>query len=174
MEAAMTERICVGAVTGSFGVKGEARVKSFCADPAAIGDYGPLTDEAGNSYTLKITRPVKTGFAVLLSGIRTKEQADDLRGTRLYAPRDVLPGLPDDEYYHADLIGLDVIDTGGVTLGSVHAVHNHGASDLLEVRAKGQPGTVLVPFTQAIVPTVDIATGRIIIDPPDGLFSNGE
>ena len=109
-----------------------------------------------------------------MSGIGTKEQADDLQGTRLYAPRDVLPGLPDDGYYHADLIGWDVIDTGGVTLGSVHAVHNHGASDLLEVRAKGQPGTVLVPFTQAIVPTVDIATGRIIIDPPDGLFSNGE
>ncbi|QBY01546.1 ribosome maturation factor RimM [Rhodophyticola sp. CCM32] len=171
----MADRICVGAITGSFGVKGEARVKSFTADPAAIGDYGPLSTEDGQrSFTLKITRPVKSGFAVRLSGVTGKEQADALRGTRLYAPRTALPALPDDEFYHTDLIGLTVIDTGGQEHGKVHAVHNHGASDLLELRSKGAGGTVLVPFTADIVPTVDLASGRIIIDPPEGLFDAPE
>ncbi|WP_370254341.1 ribosome maturation factor RimM [Nioella sp.] len=167
----MTDRVCVGAVTGSFGVRGEARIKSFCADPTAIGDYGPLSSEDGSrQFTLTITRPVKGGFAVRLSGVKTKEEADALRGTRLYAPRDALPALPDDEFYHADLIGLSAVDTGGEELGQVHAVLNHGAGDLLELRKRGRKGTVLVPFTLEIVPTVDLATGRIVIDPPDGLF----
>lgn len=167
----MTDRVCVGAVTGSFGVRGEARIKSFCADPTAIGDYGPLSSEDGSrQFTLTITRPVKGGFAVRLSGVKTKEEADALRGTRLYAPRDALPALPDDEFYHADLIGLSAVDTGGEELGQVHAVLNHGAGDLLELRKRGRKGTVLVPFTLEIVPTVDLAAGRIVIDPPDGLF----
>ena len=167
----MTDRVCVGAVTGSFGVRGEARIKSFCADPTAIGDYGPLSSEDGSrQFNLTITRPVKGGFAVRLSGVKTKEEADALRGTRLYAPRDALPALPDDEFYHADLIGLSAVDTGGEELGQVHAVLNHGAGDLLELRKRGRKGTVLVPFTLEIVPTVDLAAGRIVIDPPDGLF----
>ncbi len=167
----MTARICVGAITGAFGVRGEVRVKSFTAEPEAVGDYGPLSTEDGSqSFTLTITRPVKNGFAVRLSGVGTKEQADALKGTRLYAPRDALPALPDDEFYHTDLIGLAVVDTGGRDRGQVHAVHNHGASDLLEVREKGAKGTVLVPFTQEIVPTVDIIAGRIVVDPPEGLF----
>jgi len=171
----MTDRICVGAITGSFGVRGEARVKSFCADPAAIGDYGPLTTEDGQtSYRLTITRAVKGGFAVRLSDVKTKEQADALRGTTLYAPRAALPALPDDEFYHTDLIGLTAVDTGGADLGRIHAVHNHGGGDLLELRARGRKGTVLVPFTQAVVPTVDLGAGRIVIDPPEGLFESDE
>lgn len=171
----MTDRICVGAITGSFGVRGEARVKSFCADPAAIGDYGPLTTEDGaTTFTLTITRPVKGGFAVRLSGVKTREAADALRGTALYAPRAALPALPDDEFYHADLIGLTAVDTGGAELGRIHAVHNHGGGDLLELRANGRKGTVLVPFTRAIVPTVDLGAGRIVIDPPQGLFEDDD
>lgn len=167
----MSDRICVAAITGSYGVRGEARVKSFCAEPSALGDYGPLSDDTGTrDFKITITRPVKGGFAVRLSGVKTKEEADALKGTRLYAPRDVLPALPDDEFYHADLMGLSVVDTGGADLGQVHAVMNHGAGDLLEVRQKGRSGTVLVPFTQAIVPTVDLAAGRIVVDPPEGLF----
>ena len=107
-----------------------------------------------------------------LSGVKTKEQADALRGTTLHAPREALPALPDDEFYHADLIGLTAVDTGGEELGQVHAVHNHGGGDLLELRQKGRTGTALVPFTQAIVPTVDIASGRIVIDPPEGLLDD--
>ena len=88
---------------------------------------------------------------------------------RLYADRDKLPSLPDDEYYHADLIGLSVFDTGGTELGRVSSVQNHGAGDLLELQRPGK-GNALLPFTLAIVPTVDLAAGRIVADPPEGLF----
>ncbi|MEM8824246.1 MAG: ribosome maturation factor RimM [Pseudomonadota bacterium] len=169
----MKDHVCLGAITGSYGVRGEARVKSFCADPSAIGDYGPLTDDQGRSYTLTVIRPVKGGYAVRLSGVPHKEAADALRGQRLWVPRKSLPDLPDDEFYHSDLIGLTAVDTGGADLGRVHAVHDHGAGDLLELRPKG--GTpVLVPFTKAVVPTVDLATRRLVIDPPGGLFDDGE
>jgi 16S rRNA processing protein RimM len=166
-----TDRICVGAIAGSFGVKGEVRLKSFCADPKAIVDYAPLHDETGSrEFTVKIVRTVKNGFAAHLSGVTTKEHADALQGTQLYADRDRLPGLGDEEYYHTDLIGLTVLDTGGVELGHLKAVQNHGAGDLLEVTPSTSSATVLVPFTRSAVPTVDLATGRIIVDPPDGLF----
>ncbi len=167
----MSDRVCVGAIAGSFGVKGEVRLKSFCAEPDAIQTYGPLQSEDGaKTWDVRITRSVKNGFAARLSGVSTKDAADNLKGTRLFAPRDMLPELPDDEFYHADLIGLTVLDTGGTELGRVKAVLNHGASDLLEVAGKGLKQPVLLPFTQAAVPTVDVPAGRIIADPPDGLF----
>ena len=165
------DRICVGAIAGAFGVKGEVRLKSFTADPLAVADYGPLSLEDGSgSFEVEITREIKNGFAANVSGIRTKEEADAMKGTRLFAPRDRLPQLPDDEFYHADLIGLSVYDTGGALLGEVAAVHNHGATDLLELRLPGQSKTVLLPFTMANVPTVDLTSGRIVADPPEGLF----
>jgi 16S rRNA processing protein RimM len=162
--------VCVGAIAGSFGVKGEVRLKSFCAEPAAIGDYSPLTDEAGRIFDVKITRAIKNGLSARLSGVSSKEAADALKGTRLFAPRDRLPALDDDEYYHADLLGLAVLDTGGTKLGSVKAVLNHGAGDVLEVNT-GQ-GVVLLPFTLAVVPTVDLAGRRLIVDPPEGTFDD--
>ena len=165
----MKDHVCLGAVTGSYGVRGEARVKSFCADPSAIGDYGPLVDDAGRSYRLTVIRPVKGGYAVRLSGVPHKEAADALRGQRLWAPRSALPPPEDDEYYHSDLIGLKVLDTGGVELGHVAAIHDHGAGDLLELRGPGLKG-VLLPFTRDAVPTVDLAGRRLVIDPPAGLL----
>jgi len=164
--------ICVGAIAGSFGVRGEARIKSFCATPEAIADYAPLTLEDGRSFALTITRPVKGGYAARLTGVTQKEAADSLRGQRLYAPRDRLPSLPDDEFYHADLIGLTVVDTGGAILGKVQAVHDPGAGDLLEVTGPGIKGAAMLPFTRAAVPTVDLAAGRLITDPPEGVFAD--
>jgi len=167
----VTERVCLGAVAGAFGVRGEVRLKSFCAAPEDIARYGPLFSEDGaRRFEVTLNRPVKGGFAATLSGVSTREAADALRGTRLYAGRDALPPLDDDEYYHADLIGLEVRDPGGALLGEVRAVHDHGAGDLLEVHAPGRTQTVLVPFTRAVVPTVDLAAGRIVADPPEGLF----
>jgi len=167
----MSELICVGAIAGSFGVRGEVRLKSFCAIPEEIGDYSPLSNEDGSqSYSLTITRPIKNGFAALLGGIETKEDADAIKGLRLFARRDQLPKLPDDEFYHTDLIGLEVYDTGGTLLGTVKSVQNHGASDLLEIHGPGMKDAVLLPFTLAAVPTVDLDQRRIIADPPDGLF----
>ncbi len=161
-------RICVGAVAGAFGVTGEARIKSFCAEPEAIAGYGPLTTEDGaRTFTLRITRAVKGGFAARLSGVASREAAEALKGTRLHAPRERLPALAQDEFYHADLIGLTVLDTGGVEIGRVRAIHDHGAGDMLEVTRPGAEA-VLIPFTGAAVPTVDLARGRIVADPPEG------
>ncbi len=164
-------RICVGAIAGAFGVRGEVRLKSFTAVPEAIGDYGPLSTEDGTRhFTVAITRGIPGGFAARLDGVATREAAEALRGTRLFAPRDALPSLPDDEFYHADLIGLAVHDTGGRLLGRVTAVHNHGAGDLLEIAGPGLKTPALLPFTKAAVPTVDLGLGRIVADPPEGIF----
>lgn len=161
----MTDKVCVGAIAGAFGVRGEVRLKSFCTEPQDIAGYGPLTTEDGaRNFTVKLTRPVKGGLGARLSGVSTREQADALRGTTLWAPREVLPSLPDDEFYHADLIGLEVFDTGGMALGRVRAIYDHGAGDILEVAGRE---LLLLPFTRAIVPTVDLKAGRIIADPPE-------
>ena len=166
----MTDRVCVGAIGGAFGVRGDVRLKSFCAEPEAIADYGPLSAEDGRTFTISLKGAIKNGLSARLSGVTSKEAADALKGTRLYAPRDRLPSLPDDEYYHADLLNLEVRDTGGTLLGHVRSVQNHGAGDLLEIFGPGLKQTVLLPFTRAAVPTVDLAAGRIVADPPDGLF----
>lgn len=162
----MTDRICVGAIAGAFGIHGELRLKSFCAEPTDIASYGPLTTEDGaRSFTVTLTRAAVTGgLGARLSGITTREEAEALKGTTLWAPRAVLPSLPDDEFYHADLIGLQVVDTGGAVLGRVRAIYDHGAGDILEV--VGGPQIVLLPFTKTIVPTVDLTAGRIVADPP--------
>ena len=120
--------------------------------------------------TAVITGQATGAYTARLDGITTKEEADALKGADLFAPRDRLPALPDDEYYHADLIGLPVHDTGGALLGTVRAVLNHGAGDLLELLPPAGGATVLLPFTLAAVPTVDLGAGRIVADPPEGLF----
>jgi 16S rRNA processing protein RimM len=169
-----SDRVSVGAIGGAFGVHGEVRLKSFCADPAAIADYLPLYTEDGRAFDQIVMKgQISNGFAARIGGITTKEQADALKGATLFADRTVLPALPDDEYYYADLMGLTVLDTGGKTLGTVKTVMDHGAGALLEVIPPGQSETILLPFTKVAVPTVDLATGRIIADPPEGLFPEG-
>jgi len=167
----MSDRIVVGTLGGAFGVAGEVRLKSFCADPEAIGDYAPLTTEDGKVFpVIVLTGQLKGGFTARIHGVKTKEEADALRNVSLYAERANLPNLPDDEYYYTDLEGLEVIDTGNQKLGTVKSVVNHGAGDLLEIQPVGHSETVLLPFTEANVPTVDLTTGRIIADPPEGVF----
>ena len=170
----MADLVPVGAIAGAYGVRGEVRVKSFCADPADIETYGALVSEDGRAFTLALLHPVKNGFAARIVEVATKEEADALRGTVLHARRDRLPALPDDEFYHADLIGLDVLDTGGTLLGRIKSVQNHGADDLLEVQLAGGSATVFLPFTRAAVPTVDLAAGRVIADPPGGVMPDGD
>ncbi|WP_295311004.1 ribosome maturation factor RimM [Roseobacter sp.] len=165
------DKICVGAIGGAYGVRGELRVKSFCAVPEDLESYSPLTSEDGSrTFHLALVRPVKNGFVARIVEVTSKEEADALKGLQLFADRDQLPSLPDDEYYHTDLMGLEVLDTGGTLLGTVKQVLDHGAGDLLEVQRPGSSQTVLLPFTLAAVPTVDLAAKRIIADPPDGLF----
>jgi 16S rRNA processing protein RimM len=162
--------IIVGSIGGAYGVRGEVRLKSFCTQPEAIAAYAPLVAADGRSFEVSLGRAIKGGFSARLTGVASKEDADALKGTDLFAPRDRLPALPDDEFYHADLIGLEVVDTGGAVLGRIKAVHNNGADDLLELHGPGLKATVLLPFTRACVPTVDLAAGRLVADPPDGLF----
>ena len=164
-----TNRVCVGAIAGAFGVRGEVRLKSFCADPVAIAGYGLLwTEDGTRSFTVKLGSAVAGGLSARLSGVATREAAESLRGVRLFADRAALPDTDEEEYYHADLIGMPVHDTGGTLLGRVAAVLNHGAGDILEVR---QPGadSLLLPFTRACVPTVDLGAGRIVADPPEAV-----
>ncbi|MFQ6547283.1 ribosome maturation factor RimM [Aestuariibius sp. 2305UL40-4] len=167
----MTDKVVLGTIGGAFGVHGEVRLKSFCAIPEDIADYTPLETEKGRVFNqIVLTGRTKNGLTARLDGVTTKEEADALRNTELFAPRDRLPPTDDDEFYYADLIGLPVFDTGGEQLGTVRAVQNHGAGDLLEIHAPGRSTTILLPFTQEAVPTVDLTAGRIVADPPEGLF----
>lgn len=168
MSDAKSDLICVGAVAGAFGVRGEARLKSFCAEPADIALYAPLTDETGaRAFTISITRPVKGGFAARLGGVETREAAEALRGLRLYAPRTRMPALPDDEFYYADLVGLEAVDAGGAPLGRVRSVEDYGGGDFLEIALSGSGEALLIPFTREAAPTVDLAAGRVVVDPPE-------
>jgi 16S rRNA processing protein RimM len=166
----MSERVVVGAIAGAYGVRGEVRLKSFCAVPEDIEAYSPLHDAEGQPYTVAVLRPGKNALIVRVAEIATKEAADALKGVELFADRDRMPSLPDDEFYHADLIDLSVFDSGGAARGRVKAVQNNGADDLLEIVVPGASQTVLLPFTKAAVPTVDLEIGRIIVDPPEGIF----
>ena len=164
----MSDLICVGAIAGAFGVSGEVRLKSFCSEPTDIANYGPLVTEDGSrQFHVTLTRPVAGGLGARIQGVSTKEQADDLRGTSLFVHRDRLPSLPDDEFYHADLIGLSAYDTGGELIGKVTAIYNHGAGDIVEISPTGHKSALLLPFTLAIVPNVDLTAGRIVVDLPE-------
>lgn len=166
----MTDRICIGAIAGAFGVAGEVRLKSFCTVPEDIVSYGPLWSEDGaRQFRITLTRPVAGGLGARVAGVANKDDADALRGTSLFVDRSKLPSLPDDEFYHADLIGLDAYDPGGILIGKIVAVHNHGAGDILEIASLGHKSALLLPFTKTIVPNVDLSAGRVIADLPEGL-----
>jgi len=169
------ERVCVGAVVGAFGINGEIRIKSFCSVPKSIGDYDQLTDETGSKkFKLEIIGPIKGGFSARIFGIKYRDQAEDLKGTALYVLRSEMPDLGDDEYYYSDLINLSVFDTGGIKLGKIMSVNDHGAGDFLEIKALGQKNLALLPFTKKSVPTIDLKLGRVVIDPPKGVFDSDE
>jgi 16S rRNA processing protein RimM len=156
-------------------VRGEVRVKAFTGDPLALGDYGPLFDAAGNSYTIVDLRPSKTVVIARIKEIATREAAEAANGTELFVPRAALPDdLEEDEFYQTDLIGLAAMDNAGARLGTVKALHDFGAGDILELRfAAG--GTALIPFTKAAVPHVAVAQGLIEIDPvAAGLIGDDE
>ncbi len=164
-------RICLGQIGVAHGMRGEVRLRSFTSDPAAIATYGPLETEDGRVFEIESLRPGKDHFVARLSGICDRSAAERLANLKLYVPRERLPEpVEADEYYHADLIGLAVVNLAGKRLGSVVAIHNFGAGDLIEVRPDAGGNTEMVPFDDTNVPTVDIAARRIVVDPPQGLF----
>lgn len=164
----MTERICVAQIGAAHGIRGEVRLRSFTEDPMAVTAYGPLESEDGTrTFTIEALRPAKDHFVARLEGIRDRDAAGRLSGLKLYVPRGRLPPVEDkDTYYHADLVGLDAVAPDGAPLGTVTAIHNFGAGDIVEVAPQGGGEPLLVPFTDATVPSVDIAAGRIVVVPP--------
>ena len=167
MAAAEDERLCVGVIAGAHGVRGLVKIKSFTDDPADLTAYGPLTDESGaRRYQVAVTGRAKGVLLARIEGVGDRDAARALSGARLYVARAALPEPEDEEYYHADLIGLAVEDRAGAPLGRVAAVQNFGAGDILEIERPDQ-GTLLVPFTKAAVPLVDPAGGRVVVEPPE-------
>ena len=137
------------------------------ADPEAIGSYGPLTDAEGKrTFKLTVLRVTKRGVVCRIASVTDRTQAEALRGTELFVARGQLPKPEPEEFYHADLIGLQAIDEGGQLVGTVVAIQNFGADDLIEIRVTGSNQTEFLPFTRACVPVVDITGGKIVIIPP--------
>ncbi|MBI3453708.1 MAG: ribosome maturation factor RimM [Rhodospirillales bacterium] len=167
-------RVLVGVIAGAHGVRGEVRIRSFTADPADVAAYGPVSDESGaRRFAVRIRSAVRGQVIARLDGVADRNAAESLKGLRLYVPRDTLPRLGKDEWYLADLIGLRAEDTAGKPLGRVKAVHNFGAGDVLEIEGAGG-ATQFLSFTRRAVPEVDIAGGRIVIEPPVEVEAKGE
>jgi 16S rRNA processing protein RimM len=167
-----TPRLCVGIITGAQGVRGAVRIKSFTAVPEDVAVYGPVADEAGQrAFVLRPVGRAKGVVIATIAGVADRDAAERLKGVRLYVARDKLPAPGEEEYYHADLIGLAAVLRDGTPLGRVRAVHEYGAGDSLEVASESGV-TVMVPFTRAAVPEVDLAAGRLVIEPLDGLLDN--
>jgi 16S rRNA processing protein RimM len=144
-------------------------VKSFTARPESLGDYGPLSAADGRQLRVSTLRPAGSVVVVQFEGVGDRNAAEALNGTDLFVPRDRLPAPEDEEYFHADLIGLAAVTRAGTEIGTVVGVENYGAGDLIEIaRAKGN--SVLIPFTRANVPEIDLAARRLIVDPPAGLL----
>ena len=161
-------RICLGQIGAAHGVRGEVRLYSFTADPEAIAGYGPLETEDGRVVRIESLRRAKDHFVAQLAGVSDRGAAEQLTNVKLYVLRERLPA-PDqpDEFYHADLIGLTAVDRAGEKLGTVVALHNFGAGDLIEVRPTDGHVTQLLPFDEATVPVVDLAAGRLVVVAPD-------
>ena len=167
------QRICVARIGAPHGVRGEVKLWSFTENPLALTDYGALESEDGAArFTIEAIRPAKGHLVARLAGVSDRDAAARLTNMQLYVPRERLPATGRDEFYHADLIGLAAVDAGGAALGTVIAVHNFGAGDLLEIKPVQGAVTVMVPFTETTAPVVDVAGGHIVIDPPHGLFKN--
>ncbi|UFZ01949.1 ribosome maturation factor RimM [Bradyrhizobium ontarionense] len=162
----MSKLICVARIGAAHGVRGEVRLWTFTEDPLAVLHYGPLTTKDGTrSFEVAKAREAKDHVVATIKGVTDRTAAERLNGLELYVSRDRLPETDDDEYYHADLIGLAAETTAGAPLGRVLAIHNFGAGDIIEI-APPTGSTLLLPFTNAVVPTVDIAGGRVIIELP--------
>lgn len=165
------DRVLVARIGAAQGLRGEVRLWAFTADPMAIRDYGPFEADDGRRFTIDSVRPGKGFLVARFSGVGDRTAAQTLTNVDLYVPRDRLPATETDEFYHADLIGLAAVTPDGRTLGTVIAIHDFGAGDLVEIRPE-QGSTVMVPFTAADVPVIDIAGGRLVVDPPEGLLAS--
>lgn len=154
---------------GAHGVHGRLRIRPYTEDPAAIAAYGPLEDEAGlRRFTLKVTAARRGVVIAEAEGIADRDGAEALAGTRLYVARATLPDTGENEYYHADLAGLRVELESGERLGRVRAIVNYGAGDIVEIEPEEGGETLLMPFTKARFPVVDLEKGLLVACPESG------
>jgi 16S rRNA processing protein RimM len=162
----MAAQICVARIGAAHGVRGAVKLWTFTEDPLAVQSYGPLaTKDGARQFEIASVRTAKDHLVAIFKGVATRNDAEKLNGIELYVAREKLPATNDDEYYHADLIGLAAVNASNEPLGRVIAIHNFGAGDIIEI-APAQGATMLLPFTNAVVPTVDIAGGRVVIELP--------
>jgi 16S rRNA processing protein RimM len=163
----MAERVIVAKIGAAHGVRGEVRLWTFTQDPMAITAYGPLETEDGRrSFEIESVRAGKDHLVARLKGVADRDAAAALTNVELYVPRERLPPAEEDEYYYSDLVGLDAVNEQGLQIGVVHAIHNFGAGDLIEITPFGSGGTVMLPFTETTVPKIDLAAKQIVIVPP--------
>src|ERR1700733_4073886 len=163
----MAAPICVARIGAPHGVRGAVKLWTFTDDPLAVKRYGPLATKDGTrSFEVATAREAKGHLVATLKGIATREEAERLNGIELYIARDELPETDEGEYYHADLIGLAAVSTTDAPIGRVIPIHNLGAGDIIEI-APPHGATMLLPFTNAVVPTVDLAGGRVVIEMPE-------
>ena len=166
--------VLLGIVGAPHGVRGEVRIKTFTADPLALAEYGPLVDEKGRRFEIADIRPAKEVVVARLKGVTSREGAELLNGVKLHIERSRLPAPEDeDEFLQADLVGCSVIGPDGAVLGTVTAVANYGAGDLIDIETP-DGCSVLMPFTKAFAPRIDIAAKRIEALPPAGLFEDDD
>jgi len=162
----MAAKICVARIGAAHGVRGAVKLWTFTEDPFSVKTYGPLsTRDGARSFEVAQLREAKDHLVVTFKDVTTRDEAERLNGIELYVPRDKLPATEDDEYYHADLIGLAAVTATDEPIGRVVALHNFGAGDIIEIAPASGP-TILLPFSNAVVPTVDLAGGRVVIDMP--------
>jgi 16S rRNA processing protein RimM len=168
---AKLDRVLIGEIGRPQGLNGEVRIRSFTAEPGAIADYGLLEDETGaRRLEIESLRCTPNALTARIKGVASRDDAEALAGTKLYIPRSRLPEREEDEWYHSDLIGLSAINQDSLAVGTVIAVHNFGAGDLLEIRPASGGATLLIPFTRDTVPEVDVEGGWLKVVPPDGLL----
>lgn len=173
MPLAQDSKICVAKIGAAHGVRGEVKLWPFTEDPLAVLHYGPLsTKDGARQFEVARAREAKGHLVATLKGVASRNDAERLNGLELYIARDKLPPTDDDEYYHADLIGLAAESAAGEPIGRVVAIHNFGAGDIIEIAPPKGP-TLMLPFTNAVVPTVDIAQGRVVVEQPQEIDGDG-
>ena len=164
----MANRVCVARIGAAHGVRGEVKLWSFTEDPAAVAHYGPLeTQDGTRCFEIEALRAAKDHFVARIAGVSDRDAAEKLRNIELYIPRARLPKIEEtDTFYHADLVGLDAVTPAGARVGIVHALHNFGAGDIIEIAPDGGGEPLMLPFNETTVPKIDVAARQIVVMPP--------
>ncbi len=174
-ERGRDRRVCVAQIGAAHGLKGAVRLRSFTEDPQAFAQYGPLeTEDRSHQLEIESIRPAKDAFIIRFRDVDGRNAAEALRDVKLYVDRDRLPATSNDEFYHADLVGLVAMTPSGDLFGDVIGIHNYGAGDIIELKIAGSGETMMLSFNEKTFPAVDVAGGRIVVSPPDEVIAKND